>query len=52
MHKLDAGELRRLVRRHLERLSEDLAGAGLDAAEVESMVRRELAALLKRRRTR
>jgi len=47
---LSAGDLRALVRGHVERLAEDLAGAGVDAAALERIVAEELTRALGARR--
>ena len=44
---LDDGAVGRLVRQHLERLLEDLAGLGLSAREVSRLVDQELRQLLR-----
>lgn len=40
--QIDDHELRMLVRRHVERLTEDLAGAEIDPARLERLLRSEL----------
>lgn len=47
---LSSAELRALVRAHVERLAEDLAGAGVDPAALERIVAEELTRALGARR--